>query len=157
MGEDVGLEIRLGKAADAPLLGRMLHEFNFEFDSQTPSAGAIADLAGPQLESGAIAVLFAGDGPVGFAQLRFRLSLYDSAPAVTLEELYVQPDQRGRGFGFALLDAAMDHARERGATHIDLNTSENDTAARALYERNGFTNREGGEDGSTMLYYERDL
>ena len=53
--------------------------------------------------------------------------------------------------------AAMEHARERGAAHIDLGTSEDDVAARALYESAGFTNREGGPDGPSMLYYERDL
>ena len=30
-------------------------------------------------------------------------------------------------------------------------------AVRALYERTGFTNREGGPEGPVMLYYERDL
>ena len=51
----------------------------------------------------------------------------------------------------------MDAAREQGATHMDLGTSEADTAARALYESCGFTNREGDPEGPTMLYYERDL
>ncbi|MDQ3573285.1 MAG: GNAT family N-acetyltransferase [Actinomycetota bacterium] len=157
MGKHGDIEVRIGTAADAPLLGRVLHEFNLEFGSDEPSADEVTGLARPQLESGEIAVLFAGDGPAGFAQLRFRGSLYDSAPAVCLEELYVEPGQRGHGFGWALLDAAMDYARGRGATHIDLNTSVDDTSARALYERNGFTNREGDEDGPTMLYYERDL
>ena len=36
--------------------------------------------------------------------------------------------------------------------HIDLGTSEDDVAARALYEGAGFTNRDGGPDGSRMLY-----
>ena len=40
---------------------------------------------------------------------------------------------------------------------MDLNTSEDDVAAVRLYESVGFTNREGGPDGPTMLYYERDL
>ena len=35
--------------------------------------------------------------------------------------------------------------------------SEDDTAARALYESAGFTNREGRPDGPVMLFYERDL
>ena len=48
-------------------------------------------------------------------------------------------------------------AREAGAARIDLGTSEDDTAALALYERFGFTNREGGPDGPRMLFYERDL
>jgi ribosomal protein S18 acetylase RimI-like enzyme len=51
----------------------------------------------------------------------------------------------------------MEHAKERGAAHIDLGTSEADVAARALYESAGFTNREGRPDGPVMLYYERDL
>jgi ribosomal protein S18 acetylase RimI-like enzyme len=74
-----------------------------------------------------------------------------------LEELYVVPERRGHGLGRALLEAAMEHARERGAVHIDLNTSETDVAARALYESAGFSNGEGGPDGPPMLYYARDL
>ena len=48
-------------------------------------------------------------------------------------------------------------AREAGATGIDLNTGETDTAARALYESMGFTNREGSPDGPSMLFYEREI
>jgi ribosomal protein S18 acetylase RimI-like enzyme len=51
----------------------------------------------------------------------------------------------------------METAREQGAAHMDLGTSTDDTAARALYESCGFTNREGAPDGPVMLYYERDL
>jgi ribosomal protein S18 acetylase RimI-like enzyme len=40
---------------------------------------------------------------------------------------------------------------------MDLGTSEADLAARALYERLGFTRREGGEHGPVMHVYERDL
>jgi ribosomal protein S18 acetylase RimI-like enzyme len=40
---------------------------------------------------------------------------------------------------------------------MDLGTSEDDEAARALYERLGFTNREGKPDGPVMFFYERDL
>jgi hypothetical protein len=48
----------------------------------------------------------------------------------------------------------MQHARERGAAHIDLGTSEGDAGA---LRSAGFTNREGGSDGPTMLYYEREF
>ena len=139
------------------MLGRLLHAFNAEFGEQTPSAEVIAERAAPLIESGEVTVLFAGEGPDGFAELRFRPSLYTGALDAYLEELYVVPARRGQGFGRALLEAAMDHARERGARRIDLNTSEDDVAARALYDRMGFTNREGALDGPPMLYYERDL
>jgi ribosomal protein S18 acetylase RimI-like enzyme len=134
-----------------------LHAFNREYDEPTPDAEVIAQRAAPLMENGEVTVLFAGDGPDGFAQLRFRPSLYSGALDAYLEELYVVPQRRGQGLGRALLEAAMELARERGAAHIDLGTSEDDVAARALYESAGFTNREGRPDGPVMLYYERDL
>lgn len=149
--------IRLAGSFDAPAFGRLLHAFNVEFGDVTPDAETIAGRAAPLLESGQIAVLLGGDGPDGFAELRFRPSLYTGALDAYLEELYVVPKRRGHGMGRALLEAAIAHARERGASHIDLCTGEDDIAARALYESVGFTNRDGRPDGPRMLYYERDL
>ena len=149
--------IRLASVADAPAFARLLHEFNSEFGESTPDADVIAARAAPLIESGEVTVLLAGGGPDGFAELRFRPSLYTGALDAYLEELYVVPAQRGKGLGRALLEAAMEHSRQRGAAHIDLGTSDDDVAARALYESSGFTNREGGPDGPRMLYYERDL
>ena len=149
--------IRLAGGADALEFGRLLHAFNVEFGESTPDAEVIAERAAPLIESGDVTVLFVGDGPDGFAQLRFRPSLYTGALDALLEELYVVPERRGHGLGRALLEAAMEHARERGAARIELNTSETDVAARGLYESSGFTNREGEREGPVMLYYERDL
>ncbi|MGH9174386.1 MAG: GNAT family N-acetyltransferase [Vicinamibacterales bacterium] len=149
--------IRPASAADAPAFGRLLHAFNVEFGESAPDAEVIAERAAPLIESGEVTVLFVGDGPDGFAELRFRPSLYTGALDAYLEEFYVVPKRRGHGLGRALLEAALDMARERGAARIDLNTSVSDVAARALYESAGFTNREGGPDGPTMLYYEQDL
>lgn len=149
--------LRIGGPADAGLLARMFVEFNAEFDFHEPAEDTVARLAGPQLESGEIAVLFAGDEPAGFAQLRFRRSLYAPGPDALLEELWVRPHARGTGLGRALLEAAMDLARERAATRMELGTSVTDVAARSLYESVGFSNHEGGPDGPSMLYYEREL
>ena len=151
-------DLRIGGPDDAQLLGRMLYEFNAEYDQTEPTADEVAALAGPQLASGEVDVIFGpGDPPDGFAQLRYRGSLYDAGPDACLEELWVRPSARGKGLGRALLEGAMSLARLRGATRIDLNTSVTDTAARALYESCGFTNEEFGPGGPSMLYYERDL
>jgi len=69
----------------------------------------------------------------------------------------VVPPLRGRGIGRALLEATIAVSREAGATGLDLNTGETDTAARALYESAGFTNREGSPAGPPMLFYEREI
>jgi ribosomal protein S18 acetylase RimI-like enzyme len=151
------IEVRVAAAVDAATFGRLLHKFNLEFDEETPDPDVIAERAAPLIDSGEMAVLFVGEAPDGFAQLRFRSSLYSAARDACLDELYVVPERRGSGLGRALLEAAMEHARARGADHIELNTSEADTTALNLYESSGFTNREGSPSGPRMLYYERDL
>jgi ribosomal protein S18 acetylase RimI-like enzyme len=55
------------------------------------------------------------------------------------------------------MNEVFEVARAEGAGHIELNTSDDDVAARALYESLGFTNREGKPDGPVMYYYERAL
>lgn len=157
MGGQSEIEVRVGTALDAATFGRLLHAFNVEFNEETPDPDVIAERAAPLIDSGEVLVLFVGEGPDGFAQLRFRPSLYSDARDTCLEEFYVVPQRRGHGLGRALLDAAMDHARARGADHMELNTSETDTAAIGLYENSGFTNWERGPGGPRMLYYERDL
>jgi ribosomal protein S18 acetylase RimI-like enzyme len=154
MGE---IAVRRAGAEDAAVVARLLHDFNTEFDDPTPGVEVLTGRARELIADGEIAVFLAGEGPDGLAQFRFLRSIWTGALDLYLEELYVVPARRGEGIGRALLEATMTTGREAGARHIDLNTGETDTAARALYESVGFTNREGGEDGPSMLYYERDL
>jgi ribosomal protein S18 acetylase RimI-like enzyme len=149
--------IRRAGPEDAGDIARLLHDFNAEFDEPTPGAEALSGYAERMLERGEMAVLLAGEGPDAISLVRFRTSVWTGEPEAHLQELYVLPALRGRGIGRALLEATFALAREAGATGIDLNTGETDTAARALYESSGFTNREGGPDGPSMLYYEREL
>ncbi len=149
--------VRLATPEDAGHVGRLLHEFNSEYEEWTPGAEVLAGHARSLLEGGEITVLLGGEGPDGFCLLRYHRSIYNGEPDAYIQELYVVPDRRGHGLGRALLDAALAAAREAGATHVDLNTSTDDREARSLYESSGFTNLEGGEGGPSMLYYERDL
>ncbi len=138
-------------------MARLLHDFNTEFDEEAPEVAVLAERVADFIERDEAVFLLIGDGPDGIAQMRFFPSLWSGELDAYLEELYVVPGLRGRGIGRALLENAMETARAAGATRMDLNTGETDTAARALYESTGFTNREGHEDGPSMLYYEREL
>jgi len=138
-------------------VARLLHDFNTEFGEETPGVAALAERVADFIERDQAVFLLAGEGPDGIAQMRYLPSLWTGRLDAYLEELYVVPGLRGAGIGRALLEGAMETARAAGATRMDLNTGETDTAARALYQSTGFTNREGHEDGPSMLYYEREL
>jgi ribosomal protein S18 acetylase RimI-like enzyme len=151
--------IRRATPGDADAVARLLHDFQREFDEPSPGADALEERYADLIRNRDMTVLLAGEGPDGFAQIRYRPWVYSAGPQAHsyLEELYVVPSLRGQGIGRALLEAALDMARSEGASHMELGTSETDTAARALYESAGFTNREGKPDGPVMLFYEREL
>jgi ribosomal protein S18 acetylase RimI-like enzyme len=149
--------VRRAGVADAEAIARLLHDFNTEFGEPTPGVAALTERIRELLDGDEITVLLGGDGPDGLALLRFRPALWSRTLDCYLEELYVVPDRRGRGLGRALMEAAMDAARDAGAAHMDLGTAETDTAARALYESLGFSNREGKPDGPLNFFYEREL
>jgi ribosomal protein S18 acetylase RimI-like enzyme len=150
-------QVRIASIADARVVGQLLHDFNSEFDEPTPGPRALADRIRQLLEGGDTAVVLAGTGPDGLAVLRFRPAIWADASECYLAELYVVPELRGRGLGRALMEAAIEVARNRGAAWMDLGTSEDDVAARALYESLGFSNREGRPDGPVNYFYEREL
>lgn len=141
---------------DAPLIARLLHDFNTEYEEETPEVEELTRHARRMLREGEMTVLLAPDG-AGLALLRFRPSVWTEQAEAYLQELYVVPRRRGEGLGEALLEAAIETSRKANAAWLELSTGETDVAARALYEKLGFTNREGGPEGPPMLYYEREL
>ena len=149
--------VRLGEVADAETIAQLLHDFNTEYGDFTPGPRALTERIRQLLEAGEITVVLGGEPPEGLALLRFRPSLWRESLDCYLEELYVVPERRGRGLGRALMEAAIELARDRGAADMHLGTSEDDVAARGLYESLGFSNREGKADGPIQYFYEREL
>ncbi len=151
------LAVRRAEVADAESIGQLLHDFNSEFDDPTPGPSALAERVRQLLAEGEITVLLGGVGPDGLVVLRFRPAIWTEALECYVAELYVVPDRRGHGLGRALMEAAIEFAHREGADHMDLGTSEEDVAARGLYESLGFSNREGKPDGPINYFYERAL
>ena len=147
------MDIRFATSDDAAAIGALLHDFNVEFDVPTPSAAHLARRI-VDLMADRTSVLLAGD--MGLAVLRFQPSIWTDNLECYLAELYVRPEHRGKGTGRALLHAALTHAREHGADYIHLGTTEDDVAARHLYEKCGFRRTEG-DAGPLMFVYEREL
>ncbi len=144
-------------AADFTAAARLLVDFNREYDDPAPEPSWLADRLAALSAAGDTSVLLTGEPPLGVAVLRFRESLWQPGLEAYLAELYIAPEHRGRGLGTAFLDEVIEHARSRGADYLDLNTSEDDLAARHLYEKRGFDCHEGRGSGPLAVYYELDL
>ncbi|MDT9592919.1 GNAT family N-acetyltransferase [Nocardioides zeae] len=164
----MGTTTRLATAADAADVARLLRDFNAEYDDPAPPQEWLAARVGALLADDTVVVLAtatdeggdageAGDGPHGLALLRLRPSLWEDALEAYLAELYVVPALRGRGHGRVLLRAAMDAVHARGATYLDLTTTNTDEAAVALYESVGFDRHERRGPDVESYYFEIDL
>ncbi len=93
-----------------------------------------------------------GEEAVGVVQLRYRLGVWRDGDDAWLEDVYVRREAQGKGLGRALTEAAVEHARERGAKRIQLDVEEENAAARTVYEKAGF-----GVKGEKALFLQRDL
>lgn len=157
--------------ADAAPLGRLLYDFNSEFDAQTPDAATLAGRFATLLGRGDVLAVLAegtsevdateldggelGGAEVGFALLTLRPTPMWDGPLAQLEELYVRPDLRGGGIGTDLLTRALDEVRARGAAEMLINVDADDTGARRFYERHGFSDRDPNTGCGMRCYLRR--
>lgn len=139
---------------DADLVGRLLFDFNQEFDGRGPDAQDLGARFRGLLTRDDVIVILSGDAtaPSGFAFVTLRPTPYYDGPLAQLEELYVRPGDRDRGIGTALLEHAFKQVRSRGAQEMHINVDEIDTDARRFYERHGFVNVESGAECRMLCY-----
>jgi ribosomal protein S18 acetylase RimI-like enzyme len=112
------------------------------------------------LDSDSALVLVAGSGDrhcLGSAVLFFR----KGSAVARLYSLATRPEARGQGVGAALLEAAAAAARRRGSRALRLEVRTGNTAAIALYERDGFHQigryAQYYQDGADAWRYEKML
>ena len=146
--------VRRATVEDAEVLGRLLWDFNTEFDSETDDADVLARRFARLLAlDGVLAVLAEDDGEaVGFALVTLRPAIWFDGPVSQLEELYVVPRLRDRGIGTQVLDLCRELARELGSPEMHINVDEVDVDTRRFYERHGFRNIEDGTDYRMLCY-----
>ena len=66
-----------------------------------------------------VALGFENDAPVGFAVFFQNFSTWLGRPGLYLEDLFVKPEERGKGYGRALLVHLAKIARERGCGRME--------------------------------------
>ena len=76
-----------------------------------------------------------GDELVGLCHLVLHPSTWSVGPYCYLEDLFVRPDVRLGGVGRALIAAAVDEARQAGASKLYWQTHGSNETARHLYDK----------------------
>jgi ribosomal protein S18 acetylase RimI-like enzyme len=142
--------IWLAEPHEAEIVAELLVEFRDHIGRDWPSANAFHAGVERMLERGEADFLLAapaeGEPAAAVCQLRFGFNLWRAGFECVLEDLFVQPGTRRAGLGAALVQAALERARERNCRWIELDTLEDNAPAIALYERFGFRfGRSGGK------------
>ena len=147
-------EVRRATVEDAAVLGRLLWDFNTEFESETDDADVLAARFARILAlPGTLAVLAEDDGEaVGFALVSLRPAIWFDGPVAQLEELYVVPRLRSQGIGTSILALCRRLVRDLGSPEMHINVDEVDVDTRRFYERHGFVNIEDGVDYRMLCY-----
>jgi GNAT superfamily N-acetyltransferase len=101
-----GFTIRRAVEADVPLILRFVKELA-EYEKLSHEVTATAEdyrqyLFGKKHFAEVVIGEYHAD-PVGYAIYFFNFSTFTGKPGLYLEDLYVRPEQRGKGFGKALL------------------------------------------------------
>jgi GNAT superfamily N-acetyltransferase len=136
------MQIRRARAGDLPEILRMLFD-----DRATPSdeveagAGCYADaFEEMQRTEGNGTYVAEVDGRiVGTFMLTFiRHLMRQGALVAQIEAVRVDGSQRGRGHGEAMMRWAIDEARRRGCSRMQLTSNKSHKDAHRFYERLGF-------------------
>jgi ribosomal protein S18 acetylase RimI-like enzyme len=145
------ISVRRARQTDAPKLGQLgtllVHE-HYEFDPKRflPVTPQTEERYGGFLvsqlsEPNAVVLVAERDAQVlgytyatveGFDYMSLR------GPAGVLNDIVVDPPQRGRGIGRMLLEATIEELKARGVPRIVLSTAEQNEAAQHLFARAGF-------------------
>jgi ribosomal protein S18 acetylase RimI-like enzyme len=120
------------------------------FERLTPQLSASNPAPGraqltEMIESPAITLFIARDDAADnriVGSLTLALFRIPTGRRAWIEDVVVDDSQRGKGIGEALTRAALEAARQAGATTVDLTSRPSREAANRLYQRVGFERRE---------------
>tara|TARA_B100000965_G_scaffold38130_1_gene28132 strand:+ start:643 stop:1101 length:459 start_codon:yes stop_codon:yes gene_type:complete len=72
---------------------------------------------------------------VGLVHFIYHRNTTMRGPVCYLQDLFADPDLRGKGIGRALIEAVYDHAREAGSDRVYWQTHETNATAMRLYDQ----------------------
>ncbi|MDN3567939.1 GNAT family N-acetyltransferase [Paeniroseomonas aquatica] len=99
-------------------------------------------LTGPRPLAEALIAEWEGK-PVGFALWFYAVSTFNALPSLYVEDVFVEPEQRGRGIGRAIFAHLAAHALGRGCGRMEWSVLDWNAPSIAFYRSIGARPREG--------------
>ncbi len=122
MSVQTDFAIRSARVEDVPIILQLIRDLA-TYERAPNEVAATEEQLGDVLfgEKPAAEVLlaFEKDAPVGFAVFFHNFSTWLGRPGLYLEDLFVKPDKRGKGYGRALLVDLAKVARDRGCGRME--------------------------------------
>jgi GNAT superfamily N-acetyltransferase len=110
------LMIRTARVEDVPVILQLIRDLaTYERAPKevTATEGQLVDVLFGERPAAEVLLAFEGQSPVGFAVYFYNFSTWLGRPGLYLEDLFVKPEKRGKGYGRALLIELAKIARER--------------------------------------------
>ena len=134
------LHIRPGELQDVPLIAELIRGLaryeKLEQEVVMTEEKLTATLFGERRYAETL-IAEEGGEPVGFALFFHNFSTFLAQPGIYLEDLFVVPEQRGRGVGRALLERLARVAVDRGCGRLEWAVLDWNRDAITFYERLG--------------------
>src|ERR1700736_5735606 len=114
--------IRPAMADDVPIileLIRALATYERAPNEVTATEKGLMEILFGEKPAAEVLLAFEKDRPVGFAVFFHNFSTWLGRPGLYLEDLFVRPEDRGKGYGRALLIHLAKIARERGCGRME--------------------------------------
>lgn len=130
------LYIRRASLSDEDLLYQMLCDLENEVLNRT-AFGTVFQSNIQNQNIGYFIAICAGNA-VGMASCHVQLLLHHASPVGEIQEMYVEPSQRSKGIGNALIKAVVEFAKLRGAMQLEVTSNKIRQDTHRFYEREGF-------------------
>src|SRR5437870_10497701 len=115
-------EIRSATVTDVPIILQLIRDlatYGREPNEVTATEDQLVDVLFGEKPTAEVALAFEGKAPVGFAVFFHNFSTWLGRPGLYLEDLFVKPEVRGKGYGRALLVYLAKIARDRGCGRME--------------------------------------
>jgi GNAT superfamily N-acetyltransferase len=122
MNRPQNFQIRPARMEEVPIILQLIHDlatYERAPDDVVATEEQLVDVLFGDRRVAEVLLAFEGESPVGFAVYFYNFSTWLGRPGLYLEDLFVKPEKRGKGYGRALLVELAKIARDRGCGRME--------------------------------------